>query len=784
MAALTSIDGLSSGLNTTEIIDSIIQVERRPAALMEAEQTEKTNIVSAWKAFQAKLLALVTEANQLTKRSSFEAYSLNVSDDTVLTATSTGRVSTGSYDVQVLSVARNHQIASQGISDQSLALLGTGTITIQIGTGSARTITVDSTNNSLEGIRKAINDAKVGVTASIVNDGSSSDPYRLVLSGDKTGQTNAITFSASLTGGTGLNFSTSTFDSPESLIRNSSSTAQITLGGTASYTGSSNKIYTFTVAGTGAQTVGTNNITLNWSDGINSGSILVTQADTEVALVGTGADGLKISLGSGVLYGGDKFQVGTFSPLLQQAADARIALGSTGGDGSPITVSSKTNEFKDVIGGVTLNVRKVSDPGTAVTIQADVDTSGLKDKVNQFIKRYNDIIDYINEQNKYNSDSKESGVLFGDYSLQSMQISLRAVIGSRVAGLTGNYNQLAAMGIRSGTDGKLSIRDQSKFDSALTSNLDDVIKLFTSSGSSTNTGIEFVSSTDKTKVGEDYVVDITRVATRGGFRGGSMASPASTPLTLTSSNNRLKLTVDGLTSAEIVLAEKTYATTSELVQELQDRISADSTIGSRGVVVTWVDAGVGTGYLDFRSSSYGASSRVNTVAISNSATSALGLDTGISQTGTDVAGTINGEEAEGIGQLLTGKTGNTSTEGLKLKVTLTSQQMLSGEDGSITLAKGVASKMYDLTSSLTRSGDGLIDRRIRGYENQIADLKERVEDFDKRLASRRERLLAQFIAMEEALAQFSTEGQYLTGQLNALSANWSFNNNSTSSNNS
>lgn len=63
------------------------------------------------------------------------------------------------------------------------------------GTGT-KSITIDSTNNSLQGIRDAINAAKMGVTATIVNDGSGT-PYRLALSSDNNGTSNSIKITAS-----------------------------------------------------------------------------------------------------------------------------------------------------------------------------------------------------------------------------------------------------------------------------------------------------------------------------------------------------------------------------------------------------------------------------------------------------------------------------------------------------------------------------------------------------------------------------------------------------------
>ena len=778
MPALSSIDGINSGLKTTDIVDNLIKIARQPAVLMEQQETEKTNIITAMKAFQAKLLAFSTEVGNLARRTTFDAFKIKVSDDTILGATTNGSVSTGSYDVQVLSVARNNTLASQGFADQSRALFGTGTITIGLGTASAKTITIDATNNSMVGIKKAINDARAGVTASIVNDGSSSKPFRLILTADKTGQANRMAVTSNLAGANNLNYSTALFDNPEMIAKNSASTAVVSLGSTAAFTGATNKIYTFTVAGTGPKVVGTDNITLNWSDGTHTGSIVVTQADAEVALVGTGSEGLKLSLGSGKMYGGDKFQVSTFAPLLQEASDATLAIGTTGGSGSPITITSSTNEFTNAIGGVNLSVKKVTLTGTSVTVTADLDIAGLKDKITSFMKAFNDVNDYINTQNTYNKNTKESGVLFGDYTLQSIQNSLRSVIGGSVAGMKSKYNQLNAVGIRFDAKGDLTIRDSARFEAAIKDDLNAVVDLFTNAGKSSSSNIEFVSASNKTKMGDTYKVDITKAATKGIFMGSGMSDPSTTPLTLNSSNNRIKLSVDGLYSDEMILAEKTYASSDELVKEIQDKINADSKIGTRGLSVSWVSTGTGTGYLQFQSSIYGSSSKVNIMAgIANAGYRMLGLENGTSAAGVDVAGTINGEVATGSGLFLTGNEKNATTDGLKLKITFTDSQLVSGAEGTISLTKGVTAKLDDLVTSMTKSGDGIVDRRIKGYEGQVTDLKARVDEFDKRLAARREDLLKQFYAMETTLGKLKGQGDYLTNQLTSMNNNWNFNNN-------
>lgn len=778
MPGANSIDGLISGFNTTEIVNSIIEYERLDAVLLEEQQASKTNMVSAYKALQAKVLALNAAIKKLTFRTTFNATNVNVSDETILSASTYGKAATGSYEVQVLEVARNHQIASQGISDESMALMGTGEITIKVGNGTEHSLTIDANSNSLVGIKQAINDAHIGVTATIINDGSSNDSYRLMISADKTGRNNKIEISSSLTGGTNLNFNTTKFDAPEVLSFNIASDAQVTLDSMSSYTGSTNKIYTFTVLGDGAQTVGSDTIDVHWSDGTNEGTITITQADTEVELVGTGADGLKLNFSTGVLTAGDSFQVQSFAPLIQDASDAKISFGASSGLGSPIVVTSNTNTFDKVITGLKFDVHKITAPGESVIINSSIGTEDIKTSINDFITRYNDVVEFIDEQNEYNQDTEESGILFGDSTLWLLRQSLSYAMGGKIEGIESDFNQLYSIGIRTNLDGKLAITDSSRLENALNNNLEDVIKLFTDGGQSSHTGIEYVSATEETKIGDGYEVNITAAATQGKMTGDTIDELSITPITITDANNSFKLKVNGTESEIMKLSSRTYTNTDQLVSEIQNKIDKDSKIGSRGLTVEWVDLGT-SGYLKFTSSTYGESSKVEQVtSLSNSAYSSIGLFSPEITVGTDVAGTINGEEAEGTGQLLKGLDGNETTDGLVLRITLDETQISSGVEGTINITKGIAARLRDKVNSYILEGEGLLDRKVISYEKQIEDLTGQIKKIDKRLELRRESLYKQYYAMENALAEFQSTSSFLEIQLAGLNSNWNFNKNS------
>jgi flagellar hook-associated protein 2 len=772
MAGLSGgIAGIASNLDTNSIVDALLTYDKQNITLKQYDQAVKTNQIATYQSINTRLLAFQTQAAMLARTDTYDATSVSVSDEDYATAAAGSSTATGTYSLNITALAQNHQMASQGFSEAEAANMGTGTITIAVGTGSPKTITIESGSGTLEGIKNAINGAKAGVKASIVNDGSSSNPYRLILTADKTGAKNKIVVSTDLTGVKEPNFTGASFDQVEKMSVGSSTTSAVKLGTTASFTGSKNKAYTFTVAGSGTQTVGSGDITLDWTDGTNSGSIVVSSADTEVELSGTGSDGLKLSFGAGLLTGGDVFQVQTFAPLLQKAQDAQVSMGSDSGGGSPIVVNSETNFVKDLIPGITLNLKKVTS-GTPITINAERDVAGIREKIDTFISNFNDVMDSLDEQFKYDSESTDNtGILFGDRTLMMVQASMRQQVSSRVDGLSSSYRMLADVGIRVGSTGRLAVVDSSKLEAAIRDNSESLQKLLGSSGNSSNNKISFMSMTDKTKTTADgYDVDITQVATKGYLRGTPLADPSTTPLVIDSTNKNIAITVDGMSSGLITLTEKSYNSWDNLVEELQQKINLDEKIGSKGVEVSYFDNGE-TGYLVFTSGTYGKGSKVSIQSgVTSNGYSALGLAIGQAFSGQDVAGTINGELATGSGQILTGNTGNAKTSGLKLKVELDGKDLATGSEATVSVTRGIAGKASDFAESITKSTDGTFASRTKALQNQIDAIESEVADMNARIEKKRERLLLRFQEMEDAISKLNSTSSYLSGALSSLSS--------------
>ena len=199
MAGIT-IDGLVSGLQTGDLIAELMKAERAPITRMESTKEEYQNKISLLQDLSLKLSTLKISADTLNTSSLYGTRAVTSSQESVLTASAQSGAPTGRYTIQVEQVALAHQLASEVTSDPSAQVFGTGTITLQVGSGSPVDIDITSDNNSLNGIRDAINNAGLPITASIVGSGGE---YRLVILSNTTGTEGEVTIDVSgLSGGT------------------------------------------------------------------------------------------------------------------------------------------------------------------------------------------------------------------------------------------------------------------------------------------------------------------------------------------------------------------------------------------------------------------------------------------------------------------------------------------------------------------------------------------------------------------------------------------------------
>ena len=198
-----SIDGLVSGLDTTSIIEGLVSLQKSQVDRLNVKKSEILTEQAAFQGVEARLLSLKSSMSRLNRStgSVFDQTTASSSDESILTVTSESKAIPGSYNVRVNSLARAHQIGSQGFSDPSTTI-STGTISFQVGDRSATEITIDTSNNTVDGLVNAINTQSDDVSASIVYDQGNS-ANRILLTSKYTGEANEINVTNNLITPTG-----------------------------------------------------------------------------------------------------------------------------------------------------------------------------------------------------------------------------------------------------------------------------------------------------------------------------------------------------------------------------------------------------------------------------------------------------------------------------------------------------------------------------------------------------------------------------------------------------
>lgn len=227
-----AIDGLISGLKTTDLINQLMQAEAVPQTLLKNKVTSSTTYITAMQALNTKVAALADLATKMAKPAASDLHTASVSS-TAVTATAGPGAVDGTIDFTVDKVAQSQVTVTGPLTqwpDQPPVL------TFVAADGTMKQVT--ATSSSLADVAAAINKAGVGVTATQVAAGL--DPstgeklYRLQLSSTKTGVEGSFTAYRGSTADVGAGAGTALLSEPGAAQVRQAQDAQITLwSGTA-----------------------------------------------------------------------------------------------------------------------------------------------------------------------------------------------------------------------------------------------------------------------------------------------------------------------------------------------------------------------------------------------------------------------------------------------------------------------------------------------------------------------------------------------------------------------
>jgi flagellar hook-associated protein 2 len=190
--------GVGSGLNLNSIVTSLVAVEQQPITQLLAQATVLQTQISDFGQISSLTSTLQDAASALRNPGLWNAQAITSSNSTAVSATATSGALSGNYAVSVQNLASAQTVVSGTSYSSASSLVGSGNLTLQLGTwsgstfqgqsGNPTTIAVSSTD-TLQSLVSKINSAGMGVTASLVTDASG---VRLALSSINTGAANGF----------------------------------------------------------------------------------------------------------------------------------------------------------------------------------------------------------------------------------------------------------------------------------------------------------------------------------------------------------------------------------------------------------------------------------------------------------------------------------------------------------------------------------------------------------------------------------------------------------------
>lgn len=186
--------GLASGL-PPNIVEQIMANERLPIQSLEAKKTNLDSKLKLVDDLEGRMRKVDESLKEIIGTGGFKDYSMKLSTEGIVAATVDPAVAQpGSWSLEVLKVPENAGRITNGFPDKDKAQVGVGYLKFQTPEGEQQ-VYINDTNNTLMGVAQAVNQANIGIRASVINDVNDSDyPYKLIFSSDQYGNNHNVEF--------------------------------------------------------------------------------------------------------------------------------------------------------------------------------------------------------------------------------------------------------------------------------------------------------------------------------------------------------------------------------------------------------------------------------------------------------------------------------------------------------------------------------------------------------------------------------------------------------------
>ncbi len=210
---------------------------------------------------------------------------------------------------------------------------------------------------------------------------------------------------------------------------------------------------------------------INAKEGLNAfknaeGKLVINSKTGMLTIKGEdalGKNSLKdLGLSAGMVQSYEASQNTLFmSKNLQKASDSEFTYNG-------VSITRPTNEVNDVISGVNITLEQTTEPNKPAIISVSRDNQAIIDSLKEFVKAYNELIPKLDEDTRYDADTKIAGIFNGVGDIRTIRSSLNNVFSYSVHTDNG-VESLMKYGLSLDDKGVMSL-DEAKLSSALNSN--------------------------------------------------------------------------------------------------------------------------------------------------------------------------------------------------------------------------------------------------------------------------------------------------------------------------
>jgi flagellar hook-associated protein 2 len=195
--------GAGSGIDTQKLAKDLMEATREPRkAVIDEKITKSEARISGYSVIQFSLGELKTAFSGLNDLSDFASLQTSNTQASAVGVVASPTAAAGSYQVDVTQVAKAQRTASNGFAERSTSLNGSAAFTLALAINGGTSQNISVTTDTPAGVVAAINGAKLGVTAQLIQT-SGTTPWKIVVTGEEGAEKK---FSLSSTSAVALGF--------------------------------------------------------------------------------------------------------------------------------------------------------------------------------------------------------------------------------------------------------------------------------------------------------------------------------------------------------------------------------------------------------------------------------------------------------------------------------------------------------------------------------------------------------------------------------------------------